>query len=246
MPPVGGPTAFPHHQFIYLHRKKHQSKRLDITTVFLPKLHNLHSRSTPLKQQLEMKYSILVCAASVALTNAFVISPKTLNAETANTRRIHTSTPICMATDDSFDSSGDDETPSNTAATPGIDAAWRHVKKPMLRIGGKGTTETHGNSLRELLNAHTAVKVKVNTHKLGSLEDAFEEIKALTEKSGKIKGIELIHVRPSDNMILFGLEGTLDLINAGDYPPPPPPPYVPGQKKDKEEDKDEDKDEDSY
>jgi len=184
-----------------------------------------------------MKYSILVCVASVALTNAFVISPKMSTAEIANTRRIHT--PICMATD----SSSDDEAPSNTAATPGVDAAWRHVKKPMLRIGGKGATETHGNSLCELLNAHTAVKVKINTHKLGSLEDAFEEIKSLAEKSGKIKGIELIHIRPSDNMILFGLEGTLALINAGDYPPPPPPPYVPGAGK---KDKDEDKEEDSY
>jgi len=173
-----------------------------------------------------MKYSILICATVVALTNAFGGIPMmgtclSFAAESGK-HRIH---PLKMTTDD--------ETPSNTAATPGIDAAWRYVKKPMLRIGGKGLTETHGNSLVELLNAHTAVKVKVNTKRLGSLEEAFEEIKSLTEKSGKIKGIELIHIRPSDNVILFGKEGTLDSINAGDFPPPPPPPYVPGQKREK-------------
>jgi RNA-binding protein YhbY len=183
-----------------------------------------------------MKYSIAVCATMIALTNAFVVNPsslsfaaKTVNAKTVK-KRIH---PLRMATED-------DETPSNTVATPGIDKAWRHVKKPMLRIGGKGLTETHGNSLIELLNAHTAVKVKVNTKRLGSLEDAFKEIKDLTEKSGKIKGIELIHIRPSDNVILFGKEGTLDSINAGDFPPPPPPPYVPGQKREKNDEEEED------
>ena len=42
---------------------------------------------------------------------------------------------------------------------------WRYVKKPLLSIGSKGATLTHGNSLRQLLEAHTVVKVKVNTKK---------------------------------------------------------------------------------
>jgi hypothetical protein len=44
---------------------------------------------------------------------------------------------------------------------------WRHAKKPLLRIGAKGATHSHGNSLRQLLEDHTVVKVKVNTRKFG-------------------------------------------------------------------------------
>ena len=40
---------------------------------------------------------------------------------------------------------------------------WRHVKKPLLRLGAKGASVSHGNSLKQLLEDHTAVKVKVNT-----------------------------------------------------------------------------------
>jgi hypothetical protein len=47
----------------------------------------------------------------------------------------------------------------------GAELAWRYAKKPLLRIGVKGATMTHGNSLRQLLEAHTVVKVKVNTQK---------------------------------------------------------------------------------
>ena len=133
---------------------------------------------------------------------------------TRNSSRRIPSTNIHSSQDDgSFDA-------SNTSSSPGIDSAWRYIKKPLLRIGGKGASESHGNSLRELLNAHTAVKVKVNTKKLGSLEDAFEEIKGLAEKGGKISGIELIHIRPSDNVIMFGKEGTHELIRTGQFPPP--------------------------
>ena len=46
---------------------------------------------------------------------------------------------------------------------------WRYVKKPLLRIGVKGATLTHGNSLRQLLEAHTVVKVKVNTKKFDGM-----------------------------------------------------------------------------
>jgi hypothetical protein len=40
---------------------------------------------------------------------------------------------------------------------------WRFVKKSLLTIGSKGATSSHGNSLRQLLEDHTAVKVKVDT-----------------------------------------------------------------------------------
>lgn len=48
-----------------------------------------------------------------------------------------------------------------------MEKVWRYIKKPLLRIGSKGLTESHGNSLKELLAQHDAVKVKVNTGKLG-------------------------------------------------------------------------------
>ena len=100
--------------------------------------------------------------------------------------------------------------------------AWLYAKKPLLRIGGKGATKTHGNSLRELLDQHTVVKVKVNTGPYdGSLESAFEALKTLAVESGAEAGVELIHIKTSENIILFGREGALSLIDAGDFPPPP-------------------------
>eukprot|EP00521_Asterionellopsis_glacialis_P018370 CAMPEP_0195308296 /NCGR_PEP_ID=MMETSP0707-20130614/38152_1 /TAXON_ID=33640 /ORGANISM="Asterionellopsis glacialis, Strain CCMP134" /LENGTH=228 /DNA_ID=CAMNT_0040372561 /DNA_START=124 /DNA_END=810 /DNA_ORIENTATION=+ len=99
--------------------------------------------------------------------------------------------------------------------------AWRHVKKPLLSIGGKGASLSHGNSLRQLLNDHTAVKVKVNLQKFGSLKNAFATIKGLAEESGAPKGIELIQFREGDRMILFGLPGTFEKIENGEFPPKP-------------------------
>ena len=104
--------------------------------------------------------------------------------------------------------------------------AWVHAKKPLLRIGGKGATKSHGNSLRQLLDQHTVVKVKVNPSAFedNSLLNAFEVLKQLAVDSGASDELELIHIRTSDKVILFGKEGTLDSIDAGDFPPPPPPP----------------------
>ncbi len=108
--------------------------------------------------------------------------------------------------------------------------AWQHAKKPLLRIGSKGPTKTHGNSLRQLLDQHTVVKVKVNLASFPdqSLENAFEVLKALAVESGaECAGMELLHIRTSEKVILFGREGALEAIDGGDFPPPPPPPYVP-------------------
>ena len=51
-----------------------------------------------------------------------------------------------------------------------VEKAWRYVKKPLLSIGAKGAKISHGNSLRQLLDSHTAVKVKVNTNKFGKFQ----------------------------------------------------------------------------
>lgn len=100
-----------------------------------------------------------------------------------------------------------------------MEKAWRHATKPLLRIGAKGAAFSHGNSLRQLLESHTIVKAKVNTLKFGSLDAAFEHLRDLAEQSGAPKGIELLQVREDDKMILFGLPGTRERIEKGEFPP---------------------------
>jgi hypothetical protein len=67
----------------------------------------------------------------------------------------------------------DDEPPELEAPAVPLDAqerVWRYANKPLLRIGTKGATLTHGNSLKNLLKDHVVVKVKVNTKKFGKLK----------------------------------------------------------------------------
>jgi len=117
-----------------------------------------------------------------------------------------------------------------------MEKAWRYAKRPLLSVGSKGATFSHGNSLRQLLEAHTAVKVKVNTRRYdGSLETAFAQIVELAEESGAPAGIEMVQVRQTENTILFGMPGTLAKIEKGEFPPAPPPPYVPKPRPTEEE-----------
>ena len=62
-------------------------------------------------------------------------------------------------------------TTTTTPTSSGIEKAWRHAKKPLLRIGSKGFSKSHGNSLRQLLEDHVVVKVKLNTEKYGTSID---------------------------------------------------------------------------
>jgi len=102
-----------------------------------------------------------------------------------------------------------------------LERAWRYAKKPLLSIGSKGATLSHGNSLRQLLEQHTVVKVKVNTRRFdGSLQAAFEHLRSLAEENGAPPGIELIQARDADKIILFGLPGTMDRIKDGHFPVP--------------------------
>jgi hypothetical protein len=64
----------------------------------------------------------------------------------------------------------EDEATQEEVTLENLDAmerTWRHCKKPLLRVGSKGMQFTHGNSLRQLLEAHQVVKVKVNTKRFG-------------------------------------------------------------------------------
>ncbi|CAJ1928085.1 unnamed protein product [Cylindrotheca closterium] len=102
---------------------------------------------------------------------------------------------------------------------------WRHVKKPLLRLGSKGASASHGNSLKQLLEDHTAVKVKVNTMPYdGSLQNAYDALRDLAVENGAPETIELIQMKDSDKIVLIGSPGIIDQVKAGSFPPPPPPP----------------------
>ena len=102
-----------------------------------------------------------------------------------------------------------------------MEQAWRYTNKILLRIGAKGATATHGNSLRQLLLDHTAVKVKINTAPYdGSFETAFEKLKDLAVASGASSDLELLQYRSGEQVLLVALPGTRARIEAGEFPPP--------------------------
>lgn len=121
----------------------------------------------------------------------------------------------------SDENNGSSSSAQNNVPLDSMERAWRYAKKPLLSIGSKGATLTHGNSLRQLLAHHTVVKVKVNTRRYGgSLQSAFEQLRSLAEQNGAPPGIEMIQARESDHIILFGQPGTMDRISNDDFPPP--------------------------
>lgn len=100
---------------------------------------------------------------------------------------------------------------------------WRYAKKPLLRIGSKGATHSHGNSLRQLLDDHTVVKVKVNTKKFNnSVQQAYETLRSLAVENGAPADIELIQLREGSKEILFAIPGTMKRMEEGTFPPPVP------------------------
>mmetsp|Transcript_30479 Transcript_30479/g.71415 ORF Transcript_30479/g.71415 Transcript_30479/m.71415 type:complete len:203 (-) Transcript_30479:120-728(-) len=176
--------------------------------------------------------SLLLLAAALLLSpqsSAFVVqaqraTPKAIHQQRQsmiNTRPTHAkrSAAIHLSSDDGA---------ADAALAPlsgNRQKAWQHARKPLLRLGGQGAKLSHGNSLRELLDQHTVVKVKVNPVAFGgSLLQAFDALKDLAVESGADAELELVHVRTSENVIMFGRAGALAVIDAGEFPPPPPPP----------------------
>lgn len=120
-------------------------------------------------------------------------------------------------------SAEDEDTPSEPIAPPqppsSLERAWRSVPKPLLSIGAKGASLSHGNSLKQLLEAHSIVKVKVNTKQFDkSLRVASDALKKLVVEAGMEQEPELLHVRESDKLILMGLPGMREKIEAGEFP----------------------------
>lgn len=102
------------------------------------------------------------------MSSAFVVLPaqKTVNCISLANYQQQLSSPTSLYSS-SFDDEEEEDAGPPKPPLPSIEKAWRHAKKPLLRIGGKGATKSHGNSLRQLLDDHTVVKVKVNTQKYG-------------------------------------------------------------------------------
>lgn len=116
-----------------------------------------------------------------------------------------------------------DQSPSQMPI-PGLEKAWRYAKKPLMSIGSKGATAAHGNSLRQLLDSHTAVKVKVvstQSYDDKSLQSVFLHLRDLAVESGASIDMELLQARQSERILLIGMPGTLDRIQSGDFPPEP-------------------------
>jgi hypothetical protein len=113
---------------------------------------------------------------------------------------------------------------SSAPPLKGMEKAWRYVKKPLLSIGSKGASASHGNSLRQLLESHKAVKVKVvNTlvFPVPTLDGAFEQLCGLAVAAGAPQSIELLQARASERILLIGWPGTREQIANGEFPPAP-------------------------
>jgi RNA-binding protein YhbY len=112
-----------------------------------------------------------------------------------------------------------------------MERAWRHVKKPLLSLGAqKGATIKHGNSLRELLQQHTMVKVKIQllfrststeAEIAPALVTVYEQLREYAVQSGASPDLELLQVRPSERTLLIALPGTRSQIEQGTFPPRP-------------------------
>eukprot|EP00550_Attheya_septentrionalis_P005791 CAMPEP_0198285602 /NCGR_PEP_ID=MMETSP1449-20131203/4855_1 /TAXON_ID=420275 /ORGANISM="Attheya septentrionalis, Strain CCMP2084" /LENGTH=203 /DNA_ID=CAMNT_0043983075 /DNA_START=189 /DNA_END=800 /DNA_ORIENTATION=+ len=184
---------------------------------------------------------LVASAASSFVVSGFVSSPqfgsKTTGKITHPTLPF-VGVPRSLTTGDDLDETAptefdihelmDEEPPKDISQ---IEKTWRYAKKPLISIGGKGFSPTHGNSLRQLLDAHTVVKVKFNT-KNDTLEECFQKLRDLAVEAGADEEMELIKIRDSEKVILFGKPGTMERIKSGEFPPKPKP-WIPKPKEDR-------------
>jgi len=166
-----------------------------------------------------MQLALLLCHGALTTTKAFTCVPRTTSSRGWD---------VVRAVEDDDDARQEEVVPVVLEPT---EKAWRWATKVLLRIGSKGATVTHGNSLRQLLQQHQVVKVKINTRKYGGLDEAFVIVRDLAVEAGAPEGIEFLHSRASENTILLGLPGTKAAIDAGTFPPPPPPLWIPKETK---------------
>eukprot|EP00466_Bigelowiella_natans_P002847 jgi/Bigna1/70286/fgenesh1_pg.11_\ len=77
---------------------------------------------------------------------------------------------------------------------PKKEAAWRSVKKPLLRLGSAGIQDSHANSLLDLLSSHGLVKVKFNMHAKDRTVKDFAQ--SLIERAKEIRPTKYSEIQP--------------------------------------------------
>jgi RNA-binding protein YhbY len=92
-----------------------------------------------------------------------------------------------------------------------LDDLWRRPKKELLKIGKGGVTESHVRSLRELIRAHTIVKVKLNTES-ATFENCLALAEALLETGNEKSGARLLGLRLSTRLVLLGESSFVDSL----------------------------------
>ena len=78
-----------------------------------------------------------------------------------------------------------------------IDQWWKDTQKHLLSIGLKGVTESHVNSLNELITHHGLVRVRLASDKIDGTSVAAKLL-----ESPVLKSVELLHARNRE--MLFG------------------------------------------
>ena len=84
-----------------------------------------------------------------------------------------------------------------------LEELWRKPKKELLRVGKGGVTESHVRSLKELMAAHSVVRVKLNTQS-ATYDDCLELASALVETGAENSGARVLGVRPNSRLVLMG------------------------------------------
>jgi hypothetical protein len=67
-----------------------------------------------------------------------------------------------------------------------------------------------------------------------TLKDCFDKLRDLAVEAGADEGMELIKIRDSEKVILFGKPGTMERIKSGEFPPKPKP-WIPKEDRKEEE-----------
>jgi hypothetical protein len=71
-----------------------------------------------------------------------------------------------------------------------------------------------------------------NNDELDTLEECFQKLRDLAVEAGADEEMELIKIRDSEKVILFGKPGTMERIKSGEFPPKPKP-WIPKPKEDR-------------
>ena len=81
-----------------------------------------------------------------------------------------------------------------------IDKLWIAQKKALLRIGSKGVQKSHRNSLKELIQSHPQIKVKINNND-EDIRPTVEELLYNVEKEDKEQLYVLLKIKGREALI---------------------------------------------